>query len=402
MKLNLAGLAVATVWLLVTPVVAGQTMAEETSPPVTVEQVEGDIMVQPDTEMVQLDTELEPTKPIVIAHRGASGYAPEHSVAALAMAHVMGADYIEQDIVLTRDHVPVVLHDIVLDHISNVRDVFPDKKRPDERYYVLDFTFVELQKLNLTERQTAAGEQRYPARFPAGTGQLKVMSLAQQIELILGLNQTRGLQTGLYIELKNARWHKQQGYDVLQQTLNVLARYGLTDASNLAAPVFLQCFDPEVLRRIKREFLLELPLIQLIADNSWNESDIDYHTMLSAAGMETLRNYADGVGLWLEQVFLGLDEQGQPKFSQVVEHAKAAGLLVHVYTLRADELPEGAESYEQLVQWLTDIGVDGFFTDFPDYPVPLKSAPSDTHPLPDHNSLEEDQQLQNGADGIVL
>src|SRR5690606_40551312 len=67
-------------------------------------------------------------------------------------------------------------------HISNVQKVFPDKKRPDERYYVLDFTFAELQQLDLTERRTATGELRYPTRFPAGRGKLKIMSLAQQIE----------------------------------------------------------------------------------------------------------------------------------------------------------------------------------------------------------------------------
>lgn len=391
MKGNCKGLVILVGWLLLTPVAVAQATMEKNPPPSEAEIAQEDVMTA---------TESERPAPIVIAHRGASGYAPEHSVAALAMAHAMNVDFIEQDVVLTRDHVPVVLHDIVLDHISNVQKVFPDKKRPDDRYYVLDFTFAELQQLDLTERRTATGEQRYPTRFPAGRGKLKIMSLAQQIELILGLNQTRGTQTGLYIELKNVRWHKQQGYDVIKQTLQVLGQYGLTDATNLPAPVILQCFDPEVLRRIKREFLLELPLIQLIADNSWNESDIDYQTMLSAAGMETLRNYADGVGLWVDQVYLGLDEQGQPQFSKVVDYAKAAGLTVHVYTLRADELPAGAESYEQLWQWLTDIGVDGFFTDFPDRPAPRVSDTFDSPPSHDHSNQEEDQSLQSDNDDI--
>ncbi|WP_198678611.1 glycerophosphodiester phosphodiesterase [Pseudidiomarina marina] len=308
----------------------------------------------------------DPTKsPIIIAHRGASAYAPEHSAVAVALAHAQNANYIEQDVVLTRDHIPVVLHDIILDKVTNVKEVFPDKHRPNGHYYVVDFTFSELQKLKLTERKNKDGEQRYPQRFAMNSGDFRIMSLAQQIELILGLNRTRNMNTGLYVEFKAARWHKDQDYDVVQATLGLLARYGFNEAIP-PAPIFLQSFDPEVLRRLKREFMTTLPLIQLVAENSWNESDIDYNTMLTAAGLETLRSYADGVGIWLNHIYLGLDEQGEPKFSNVVQHAQEAGLKVHVYTLRADDLPEGVESYQQLKQWLTDLGVDGVFTDFPD------------------------------------
>lgn len=308
----------------------------------------------------------DPVKsPLIIAHRGASGYAPEHSAVAVALAHAQNANYIEQDVVLTRDHIPVVLHDIILDKVTNVKEVYPEKHRPNGHYYVVDFTFAELQKLKLTERKNKDGEQRYPQRFSMNSGDFRIMSLAQQIELILGLNRTRNMNTGLYVEFKAARWHKHQNYDVIQATLGMLARYGFNDAIP-PAPIYLQSFDPEVLRRLKREFMTTLPLIQLVAENSWNESDIDYNTMLTAAGLETLRSYADGVGIWLNHIYLGLDEQGEPKFSDVVHHAQKAGLKVHVYTLRADDLPEGVESYQQLKQWLTGLGVDGLFTDFPD------------------------------------
>jgi glycerophosphoryl diester phosphodiesterase len=307
----------------------------------------------------------EAKSPLIIAHRGASGYAPEHSAVAVALAHAQNADYIEQDVVLTRDHVPVVLHDIILDFVTNVKEVYPDKHRPNGHYYVVDFTFAELQKLTLTERKSKHGEQRYPQRFSVTSGDFKIMSLAQQIELILGLNQTRNTNTGLYIEFKAARWHKTQNYDVVQATLGVLARYGFSDVVP-PAPIYLQSFDPEVLRRLKREFMTQLPLVQLVAENSWNESDIDYNTMLTAAGLETLSSYAGGVGIWLNHIYLGLDENGQPKFSDVIAHAQAAGLKVHVYTLRADDLPEGVTSYQQLKDWLLELGVDGVFTDFPD------------------------------------
>lgn len=302
---------------------------------------------------------------VIIAHRGASGYAPEHTMAAVAIAHAQQADFIEQDVVLTRDHVPVVLHDLRLDAVTNVADVFPEKYRPDGHYYAMDFSFAELQQLKVLERRNKEGERQYPQRFSAELGHFHIMSLAQQIELILGLNESRQRNTGIYVEMKSARWHTGQNYDLVNSTMGVLARYQFNQAER-PAPVYLQSFEPEVLRRLKREFKTEIPLIQLIAENNWNESEVDYDVMRTAAGLETLRSYASGIGVWLNHVLLGVDEQGQPIFSDIVKHAHAAGLEVHVYTLRADSLPAGVGSYQQLKTWLIEQGVDGIFTDFPD------------------------------------
>ena len=88
----------------------------------------------------------------VVAHRGASGYLPEHTLASKAMAHAMNADYIEQDIVLSKDDIPIVIHDILLDDVTNVLEKYPNRKREDGKYYVIDFTFEELKKLEVTER----------------------------------------------------------------------------------------------------------------------------------------------------------------------------------------------------------------------------------------------------------
>ena len=89
---------------------------------------------------------------IVIAHRGASGYLPEHTLPAIAMAHGQGADYLEQDLVLSKDGVPMVLHDIHIDTVSDVAKRFPDRRRADGRYYALDFTVAELKQLAVSER----------------------------------------------------------------------------------------------------------------------------------------------------------------------------------------------------------------------------------------------------------
>ncbi|KFZ30429.1 glycerophosphodiester phosphodiesterase [Pseudidiomarina salinarum] len=305
-------------------------------------------------------------EPLIIAHRGASAYAPEHSSVAVALAHAMDADYIEQDIVLTRDKVPVVLHDIQLDAVTNVAEVFPERTRPDGRYYVLDFSFAELQQLTLQARiDPNSGQVRYPRRFPAGYGQFRIMSLAEQLELIQGLNISRNELVGVYIEIKAARWHREQNYDITAAVMRVLHDYGYTGVVP-PTPVYLQSFDPEVVRRLKREFHTRLPLVQLIGENRWNESPADYNVMRTAAGLEAVSSYADGVGVWGPQVLLGVNDEGQPQFSTLVTDAHKAGLFVHAYTLRADDLPAGVKNYAQLYEWLRQAGIDGVFTDFPD------------------------------------
>ena len=108
---------------------------------------------------------------LVIAHRGASGYLPEHTLPAIAMAHAMGADYLEQDVVLSKDDVPIVLHDIHIDTVTDVARRFPDRKRADGRYYAIDFTVAELKQLPASERfDPRTGRRRVPGALPGGQG----------------------------------------------------------------------------------------------------------------------------------------------------------------------------------------------------------------------------------------
>jgi len=309
------------------------------------------------------------TQPLVIAHRGASGYLPEHTLAAKALAHVMGADYIEQDVVLTRDGVPVVLHDIHLDTTTDVARRFPGRARDDGRFYAIDFSLEEIRQLRVHERSKLDDHDRevavFPGRFPLIATGMSVPTLAEEIALIAGLDQSRGRQTGLYVELKAPRFHRAAGQDIAKVVLAVLAEQGYADKPR---QVFLQCFDDATLRYLKDGLNTPLPLIQLIADPSWGEdSAVDYDHLRSAAGLREIASYADGIGPWLMHIYLGKDQQGQAKISELVENAHAEGLAVHPYTLRSDQLPPGIEHYEELLTLLIDIaGVDGLFTDFPD------------------------------------
>jgi len=307
--------------------------------------------------------------PIVIAHRGASGYLPEHTLAAKAMAHAMGADYIEQDVVLSKDGVPVVLHDVYLESTTDVATCFPGRARSDGRFYAMDFDLGELRQLKVHERseETADGSEVpvYPQRFPLTPKLFGIPTLAEEIDLIAGLDQSRNRSTGLYVEFKAPNLHLKAGMDIAEIVLNVLTEKGYADRPE---QVFLQCFDPPTLQRLRNELQTPLPLIQLIGENSWGEdTDADYNPLRTPRGLAEVATYAHGIGPWVNHIYLGRDAAGAPLLSDLVQQAHAQSLLVHPYTLRRDDLPEGVGSFDELLDIVfRQAEVDGVFTDFPD------------------------------------
>ena len=306
------------------------------------------------------------TRPIVIAHRGASGYLPEHTLASKALAHGMGADFLEQDVVLSKDGVPVVLHDIYLDCTTDVADCYPGRHRDDGRYYAIEFNLEELRSLSVHERTDPdTGTAVYPDRFPAEYGLFTIPTLLEEIHMIAGLDRSSGRRTGLYIELKAPNWHRAQGADLSAAILKVLRDTGYDKHPER---IFLQCFDNKTLRELHRELAHPLPLIQLIAENSWGEdSEVDYDYLRTAAGLTEIATYANGIGPFLPHIYRGKTPGGSADLSELVSKAHALGLVVHPYTFRRDELPEGISSFEDLLDiFIQQAGVDGLFTDFPD------------------------------------
>jgi glycerophosphoryl diester phosphodiesterase len=309
--------------------------------------------------------------PIVIAHRGASGYLPEHTLAAKAVAHAMGAHFIEQDVVLCRDGTPIVLHDIHLDSTTDVAQRFPGRARDDGRYYAIDFDIEEIRELRVHERThlgTGQGRAVYPRRFPVETALFAVPTLAQEIALLAGLDRSRDRRTGLYVELKAPNWHRREGLDLSSAVLRVLRDTGYAERPD---QVFLQCFDDQTLRELRGAFRTPLPLIQLIADKAWGEdSAVDYDNLRTPAGLDYVATYAQGIGPWLPHIYLGKERSGSARLSSLVGDAQARGLLVHPYTLRSDELPAGIDNFSELLDiFIRQAGIDGLFTDFPDLAV---------------------------------
>jgi glycerophosphoryl diester phosphodiesterase len=308
------------------------------------------------------------TKKLVIAHRGASGYLPEHTLPAATLAHGLGADFIEPDVVLSKDAVPVILHDIHLETTTDVAQVFPDRKRADGRWYAIDFTLDELRRLAVHERfDLKTMRPSFPQRFPGDTALLRIPTLEEMILLVQGLNRSTGRDVGLYPELKAPDFHQKEGQDIARVTLALLAKHGYASKES---KIFVQCFDPRTLKRIRHELASPLRLVQLIAENSWNETPgIDYEPMKTEAGLKEIATYADGIGPWIPHVLAtdAKNPKATPKPTQLVAWAHAHGLVVHPYTVRADQLPPYAQSIDDLHRLLfVTAGVDGVFTDFAD------------------------------------
>ncbi|WP_299058611.1 glycerophosphodiester phosphodiesterase [uncultured Polaribacter sp.] len=291
---------------------------------------------------------------IVIAHRGASGYLPEHTMEAKAMAYAMNVNFIEQDLVLSKDDVPIVIHDIYLDDVTDVATKFANRKRNDNRYYVIDFTYDELQTLKVTERfNPKTGEQFYPNRFPKGKGNFKLHSFAEEIELIQGLNKSTGKNIGIYPEIKEPKFHQKEGKNLTEIVLKTLYDYGYKTKKDNC---ILQCFDTKELERIRKDLKSELFLVQLIEFEE------------EAKNLQHFATYADGIGPWYKQI-LDKKVDGEWKFTTLVSDAHQFNLKVHPYTLRADQLDDFTIFEEMMETFLIAANVDGVFTDFPDLVV---------------------------------
>lgn len=299
-----------------------------------------------------LATAADEKQPLVIAHRGASGYVPEHTLESASMAYAFGADFIEQDVVLSKDNVLVVNHDITIDATTDVAKRFPGRQRADGRFYAFDFTWAELRTLNVHERvDPKSGKAVFSGRFPANGASFRLCTMEEEILLIQGLNHSTGRKVGIYPEIKNPAWHLKQGKDPGRALLELLAKYGYESEQD---NIFVQCFEAPELQRLRRETGTRLKFILLLGGSS----------RPSAAELKEMASYVQGIGPSLELVAARGPEGRGTVISSLVADAHAAGLLVHPYTLRADALPVGCPDVDAFMHiFVEEAKVDGFFTD---------------------------------------
>jgi glycerophosphoryl diester phosphodiesterase len=303
---------------------------------------------------------------LIIAHRGASGYLPEHTLEAKAFAYALGADFIEQDLVATRDDELIVVHDIHLDRVTDVAEVFPERARDDGRYYARDFDLAEIRLLRARERRNSDGKTAvFPKRFPIDRGNFRIPTFSEEIELIQGLNRSTGRDVGIYPEIKQPAWHRDNGVDLSKLVLRTLGEFDYRDATD---NVFLQCFDIDESRRIRSELGSRLRLIQLLDVPGVADAEgTGFAYLASPAGLQEIASFADGVAPWLGYLAKIAEIDGQPVSTGFVSAAHALDLLVHPWTFRAEELIPGMDSLVEMVQWcVEELSIDGLFTDFPD------------------------------------
>ena len=294
-----------------------------------------------------------PESLIVIGHRGASGHRPEHTIEAYRLAVEMGADFIEPDLVATKDGVLIARHENEIGATTDAAQRFPERRRTKvvdgqsiSGWFSEDFTLAEIKSLRARERLPFRSHQ-YDGQFQIATFD-EVIGLAQQ------LRTARGAPVGIYPETKHPTYFRGIGLPLEEKLLASLAHHGW---NNRQAPVFIQSFEDGNLRQLRKQTTVRL--IQLLSP----AAAVDDERLGAIAG------YADGIGPEKRLLVpVGADGSLKPP-TDLVARAHRAGLLVHVWTVRTEPqfLPKGygGDVRAEFLQ-LRQLGVDGVFTDFPD------------------------------------
>ena len=314
---------------------------------------------------------------IVIAHRGASGYLPEHSMEAKAMAYAMGADYIEQDVVMTKDDRLVVLNDLYLDRVTDVAQKFPGRNRANGHFYVIDFTLAEIRRLEMTEGFTVKDGKQvqiFRDRFPLWKSSFRVHTFEEEIEMIQGLNHSTGNNIGIYPEIKSPGFYRSEGKDISLAVLKVLKQYGYAQKSDL---VYVQCFESPEVQRMRKELFpmlgIDLKLVQLISGDPGTRAG----WIFKPGGMAKIAEYADGIGPHYSMLIKENPTTDGLLTTDMLKDARDSGLVIHPYTFRIDsgQIPAYAGDFETMLDiFYNQVGVDGVFSDFPDRVVRFLSG----------------------------
>jgi glycerophosphoryl diester phosphodiesterase len=302
-------------------------------------------------------------RPIVIAHRGASGHRPEHTLEAYRLAVEMGADYIEPDLVATKDGVLIARHENEIGGTTDVADRFPDRRRQKTidgqslaGWFTEDFTLAEIKTLRARER--------LPFRSHDYDGRFQIPTFAEVIALAQQLGAARKRPVGVYPETKHPSYFRSIGLPLEEPLLAALEKHGWNTRE---APVFIQSFEQANLRELRKK--TRVRLVQLAATPA----------LVSDAALKDIAGYADGLGPEKRLLIPVAADGSLGAPTDVVARAHAHGLAVHVWTLRVESqfLPAGYKGNAVAeFERFRELGVDGVFTDFPDVGVKAYGLPS--------------------------
>ena len=345
-----------------------------------------------------MSTRISAPRPLVIGHRGACGYVPEHTLTSYFIAMQAGADYVEPDLVMTRDGVLVARHENEIGGTTDVAEHAEFVNRRATRvidgvsmtgWFTEDFTLAELKTLRARERipDVRPGNTRF-------NGQFEVPTLEEILELLAAVQQQReaaarqrGLpapaRIGIYPETKHPSYFAGLGLAMEEQLVGALHRYGYQGPDGGA---HIQCFEVSNLKAMRQ--MTQLPIVQLI-DSEGAPYDFvmrgdkrTYADMVTPAGLKEIATYADAIGPYKLMILTRDPQDGSGPATSLITDAHARNLRVHAWTFRAENqyLPredrtggELGNLRAELFRFL-DAGLDGFFTDHPDLGVAARDA----------------------------
>ena len=349
---------------------------------------------------------LKGDKPLVIGHRGASGYLPEHTLESYKRAVELGADFIEPDLVATKDGVLIARHEPNITGTTDVstRAEFAGRKTKkmvdgveEEGWFASDFTLAEIKTLRAI--------QPMAERDQSHNGKYQIPTLQEVLDLAKSEGTKAGRTVGVYPETKHPTFHVNLGLKLEDRLLDVLAQYGYTSKTS---PVIVQSFEVSNLKYLRTK--TQIRLVQLVDANDVNaDGSMDltapydkpydfavagdkrtFASLLTPAGLKEVKTYADGIGPWKPYLIpskqVDANKDGKPDdlngdgkiddrdrvmmpATDVVKNAHAEGLMVHPYTFRSEARRLASDfkgDPKAEYKLFYNLGVDGVFSDFPD------------------------------------
>ncbi len=330
-------------------------------------------------------------KPIIIAHRGASGYRPEHTIEAYQLAIEMGADFIEPDLVSTKDGVLIARHEV---NITDTTDVTHHSEfafrhttkiidgKKETGWFADDFTLAEIKTLKAI--------QRLKFRDQSFNGLFEIPTFQEIINLVKQVKTDTGKKVGIYPETKHPSYHDSVGLSLEEPLVKLLKDNQFCDRHRL----FIQSFEVSNLQKLRS--LIDVPLVQLLKaegiekDGTLIETQPydfvisgdsrTYKDLRTPAGLADIATYADAIGPW-KRMIISVDETNKILLlpTSLINDAHDVGLLVHTFTFRNENayLATNYNGNPHLeYQQFFDLGVDGVFSDFPDTAILSRSQRS--------------------------
>jgi glycerophosphoryl diester phosphodiesterase len=317
--------------------------------------------------------------PLIIGHRGASGYRPEHTLASYELAIQMGADYIEPDVVSTKDGILIARHENDITQTTNVSEKpefasHKTTKKIDNKdvtgWFTEDFTLEEI--------KTLRAKERLPFRNHSYDGKFEIPTLQEVIDLAKLKSSETGRTIGIYPETKHPTYFKSINLALEEPLVSLLNKNGYTKRN---APVFIQSFEVENLQQLNK--MTDLQLVQLLDEAEMQPYDFvvkgdsrTYADLTAPQELAKIAEYADGLGPYKRLILPVGEDKRLKSATSLIEDAHAVGLKVHTWTFRKEEqylAPDYNKNAQAEYEQFFKLGIDGVFSDFPDIAVDVRN-----------------------------